>query len=87
MENQKIDDKINNSSVMVLMENDEPLRDAGQASIHAYITSTVMVTTEESDNSVDLVDVARRPRIAFFLLFWARLYLFSLKIASFFALL
>ena len=29
----------------------------------------------------------RRPRIAFFLLFWARLYLFSLKIASFFALL
>ena len=58
MENQKIDDKINNSSVMVLMENDEPLRDTGQASIHAYITSTVMVTTEESDNSVDLVDVA-----------------------------
>jgi hypothetical protein len=40
------------------MENDEPLRDAGQASIHACITSTVVVTTEESDNPGDIVDVA-----------------------------
>jgi hypothetical protein len=58
MENRKIDDKINNSSVMVLMENDEPLRDAGQTSIHACIISTVVVTTEESDNPEDIVDIA-----------------------------
>jgi hypothetical protein len=58
MENREIDDKINNSSVVVLMENDEPLRDAGQTSIHACIISTVVVTTEESDNPGDIVDVA-----------------------------
>ena len=34
------------------------LRDAGQASIHACITSTVVVMTEKSDNPVDFVNVA-----------------------------
>jgi hypothetical protein len=52
MENGEIDDKINNSSVVEMMENDEPLRDAGQSSIHACITSTVVVTAATNNDTV-----------------------------------